>query len=413
MQRRDFLSLFSLISAAIISKSITACSGKEYHLLLRNSWQTINIGDIGHTPGILHLFEEYIPRLKVTLWPGSVSDGVEEMLLKRFPALTIIHTEEDIQKAFAVCDFFLHGSGPYIVGDEELIRWREETGRPYGIYGITFTGSRNQEIDFINNAQFAYFRDSVSLQRAREKGAHCPLMEFCPDSAFAVDLRDEAAALKFLHENNLQQGQFVCCIPRLRYTQNWLIPVKNRALNPVKHARNEEMKEHDHRPLREAITAIARQTDFKVLICPEDVTQMQVGREVLYDRLAEDVKNKVVWRSNFWLTDEALSTYIRSAGLFGNEMHSPIMCIGNGIPAIVCRFKEQTSKGTMWNDIGLSEWLFDLDNETDYQKIVRSVLQMINNPAQSKKKVIAAQNVIKRRQRETMTYLKETIQRRI
>jgi len=31
------------------------------------------------------------------------------------------------------------------------------------------------------------------------------------------------------------------------------------------------------------------------------------------------------------------------------------MCIGNGIPAVVCRFKEQTTKGFMWEDIGLGD----------------------------------------------------------
>ena len=72
---------------------------------------------------------------------------------------------------------------------------------------------------------------------------------------------------------------------------------------------------------------------MKVLVCPEDATQMAIGKEMLVDPLPEDVKAKVVWRDNYWLTDEALSTYVRSAGLFGMEMHSPIMCIGNGIPA--------------------------------------------------------------------------------
>ena len=86
---------------------------------------------------------------------------------------------------------------------------------------------------------------------------------------------------------------------------------------------------------------------------------MAVGKEMLFDKLPDDVRSKVVWREQFWLTDEALSTYVRSAGLFGSEMHSPIMAIGNGIPAIVCRFEEQTSKGFMWRDIGLDDWLFD------------------------------------------------------
>src|SRR6478672_5119749 len=115
---------------------------------------------------------------------------------------------------------------------------------------------------------------------------------------------------------------------------------------------------------------------MKVLLCPEDKTQMAIGKEMIMDKLPDDVKKRVVWRENYWLTDEALSTYVRSAGLFGNEMHSPIMCIGNGVPAIVCRFEEQTSKGYMWRDIGLGEWLFDMDNTDDVSRIVPTVLAM-------------------------------------
>ena len=106
---------------------------------------------------------------------------------------------------------------------------------------------------------------------------------------------------------------------------------------------------------------MARQTPMKVLVCPEDESQVAIGKAMLVDPLPDDVKAKVVWRDHYWLTDEALSTYVRSAGLFGHEMHSPIMCVANGVPAVVCRFAEQTSKGIMWRDIGLGEWLFDLD----------------------------------------------------
>jgi hypothetical protein len=102
---------------------------------------------------------------------------------------------------------------------------------------------------------------------------------------------------------------------------------------------------------------------------------VSVGKELLYDPLPPDVRRRVVWRDRFWLTDEALSTYVRSAGVFGSEMHSPIMAVANGIPAIVCRFAEQTSKGIMWRDIGLGEWLFDLDREDEVRQVVPAVLQ--------------------------------------
>src|SRR5262249_12957943 len=208
-------------------------------------------------------------------------------------------------------------------------------------------------------------------------GISCPIMEFGPDGAFAVDLRDDERAMAFLQQHGLEKGKFLCCIPRLRSTPYWKIRNKPMTeLDRQKHAENERMKEHDNAPLRAAIEAIVRETDHKVLVCPEDMSQMDVGKELIVDKLPPAVRDRVVWREKFWLTDEALSTYVRSAGLFGNEMHSPIMCIGNGIPAIVCRWAEQTSKGFMWRDIGLGEWLFDMDKEDEIKQIAPTVLAL-------------------------------------
>jgi hypothetical protein len=123
---------------------------------------------------------------------------------------------------------------------------------------------------------------------------------------------------------------------------------------------------------------------------------------MLYDKLPEDVKAKAVWRPDYWLTGEALSTYVRSAGLFGAEMHSPIMCIGNGVPAIVCRWAEQTSKGFMWRDIGLNEWLFDLDKEDELKRVVPAVLAVAKDPAAAKEKAAKAREFVLKRQKETM-----------
>jgi polysaccharide pyruvyl transferase WcaK-like protein len=139
------------------------------------------------------------------------------------------------------------------------------------------------------------------------------------------------------------------------------------------------------------------------------MTQMAVGKEMFWDKLPERVRERVVWREKYWLTDEALSTYIRSAGLFGSEMHSPIMAVGNGIPAIVCRFAEQTSKGFMWRDIGLGDWLFDLDNEPDHERIVPTVLAMAQDPTGAREKAARAREFVERRQRETMGIVKQNL----
>ena len=139
------------------------------------------------------------------------------------------------------------------------------------------------------------------------------------------------------------------------------------------------------------------------------MSQMEVGKQWVYDKLPDNIKKRVVWREQFWLTDEALSTYRRSAGLFGLEMHSPIMCIGNGIPAIVGRFAEQTSKGFMWRDIGLGDWLFDFDQEAEIARYVPAVLALAKNPAQAKAKIVSARKFVEQRQRQTMQVVKNEL----
>lgn len=419
MLRREFLN--ASLATVVLTSLPALGEDRPRRLLLRSSWQTVNIGDIGHTPGVLRLLEEHLPGVEVRLWPSKVDNGVEEMLRARFPKVSIVKDRGDLDKAFEECDFLLHSSGPSLVAENDVVRWQEKTGKPYGIYGITLpmTGSASTKptpedkfsktIAVLSRARFVFFRDSVSLQLAKDKGCTSPVMEFAPDGAFAVDLRDDAAAEAFLQKNDLVPGEFLCCIPRLRYTPYWTIPEKKAAMDPVKQARNEAMKEHDHAQLREAIVRVVRETKLKVLVCPEDRTQMAVGKEMLVDPLPEDVKGRVVWRPDYWLTGEAVSTYVRSAGLFGNEMHSPIMCIGNGVPAIVCRWSEQTSKGFMWRDIGLGDWLFDLDREEDVRRIVPAVLAMAMDPAAAKAKAAEGLAKVHRRQRESMSVVKQSL----
>ena len=68
-----------MAAALGIAGASRAADGKAApKILLRSSWQTVNIGDIGHTPGVLHLLEQHVPQAQVRLW-GNVGDGVEEM----------------------------------------------------------------------------------------------------------------------------------------------------------------------------------------------------------------------------------------------------------------------------------------------------------------------------------------------
>ena len=407
-------------SAAVIALPIQRQNERPRRVLLRSSWQVVNIGDIAHTPGVLALLEKHLPGVEVRLWASQdLSEEVMAMEHKRFPQLRIVKgsigadgkaSTPELQDAIAWCDFLLHGSGASLVAAKDVAAFVKYTGKPFGVYGIThgsfFSGD---DKDLLSQAKFVFFRDSVSLEKARAEGVKSPVMEFGPDGAFGCDLRNDAAATAFLRANNLEDGKFLCCIPRLRYTPYWKL--RNQPINAERAARNDEMAEHDHAPLRAAITAVVRETKLKVLLCPEDLSQMEVGKQWLLDKLPADVRPRVVWREKFWLTDEAMSTYVRSVGLFGLEMHSPIMCIGQGVPAIVGRFAEQTSKGFMWRDIGLDDWLFDFDQESEITGYVPAVLAMAKSPAAAKAKAARARRFVEQRQQATMQVLRDELRK--
>ncbi len=138
--------------------------------------------------------------------------------------------------------------------------------KPFGVYGITYSGNSPEAARLLSQARFVFFRDSVSLAKAKSEAIACPVMEFAPDGAFACDLRNDPAADAWLGKHDLQPGKFACCLTRARHTPYWLVREKTK-LDPAKDARNQEMFEQDHAPVRRAIVELVSQTDLKVLLC--------------------------------------------------------------------------------------------------------------------------------------------------
>ena len=73
-----------------------------------------------------------------------------------------------------------------------------------------------------------------------------------------------------------------------------------------------------------------------------------MGRRYLYDPLPEKIKKRVVLKRDYWITDEAQTVYAAAHSLVSMEMHSPIIFISAGKPAILLRQAEDTLKGQMW-----------------------------------------------------------------
>lgn len=392
--------------AASVATQVKATPGTAPRILLRSGWQIENIGDVAHTPGMLRLLEEHIPNAEVTFWPwyDYLPPHEERMIRARFPKMRLAQgkladgkaSTPELARAIESADFMLHNSGPYALAWKDLEAFSAMTGKPFGVFGVTYGHwvFGNEERDTLSKASFVYFRDRVSLRKARFDGVAAPITDWAPDAAFATDVVDETAGRKIMQQFGLQPGNFMVCLPKQRFTPTWLHVRKNRPIDNRMEERNNEMAEIDHVPLREAIVRLVREAGQQVLIGSEDETEVSIGKTWLWDRLPADVKPRVHWLGRQWHMEEALGVYRQSAGLFGHEMHSPVMCIGLGIPALVGRWVEQSSKGTMWNDIGLNEWLFNMDCDADAARLPETVLQVALNPAAAKEKTAAARAIV-------------------
>jgi polysaccharide pyruvyl transferase WcaK-like protein len=369
MNRREFLG--AAAASTLFATARQAASPRR--ILLRSSWQSVNIGDIAHTPGMLTLLEKHHPASTVTLWAKGLSEDVAKLLTTRFPNLVIADTAEEQAAALAACDFFLHGSGPGLVGAAEALR-AQMAGKPYGFAGVTLSDDELTKYrDLLAGAKFVFTRDTDSLRALQKAAIMGPKTAFGPDATFALDLRDDAAAGKLLTEHSLKAGEFLCAVPRLRWTPYWEIHPTKTKPNPERSAVNEAFADRDHAKMREAIVAWVRTYGRKVFLVPEMTYAVSRLRPLLFDPLPDDIKPHVAVLDRYWLTAEAASVYAKAAAIISFEMHSPIIAVAAGTPAMLLRQPTDTRKGQMWRDVGLDRWIFEIDTNTGAEIATRLV----------------------------------------
>jgi hypothetical protein len=171
---------------------------------------------------------------------------------------------------------------------------------------------------------------------------------------------------------------------------------------------NNKHKEEDHAKARAAIIAYVRRTGNPVLLCPEMVHNMDLFDELLYNPLPEDIKGKVIKRVSFWRTDEATTVYKNATAVISLECHSPILAYMQGTPAFYLRQPEDTIKGQMYYDIGLSDWVFEIE-KTRAQDIVDRLMDVINDYQGARKKLELSMDYVRELQRKCMLEIRNTV----
>lgn len=381
MKRRKFIEQTSLFSASLLFTSFITKATKKPNptILLVSGWQDVNIGDIGHTPGLLHVLQTFIPKATVILWKKSKGEEVKKLLNKNFPKVKIIYGAVDSNKevenpeimdAFTKADLMVHGSGPLLVGADNLASWMKHTTKPFGVYGTTLENPSKYHQEILQKAAFIYTRETKSIEHLKKVGITGNHIQFAPDATFFMNIRDDKKGNAFLKANGLEDKKFICVVPRLRYTPYHKFNPNNNGWNTEKikqvEETNEKYKEIDHAKLREAMIAWVRETGNKVLICPEMTYAVDIMDELLINPLPEDVKPFVIKRG-YWLPDEAASIYAKAHTVLSFECHSPIIAAANVTPFFYLRQPEDTIKGQMYYDLDFNDWVFEIDKTTGTQ----------------------------------------------
>lgn len=416
--RREFIKNTSLAAFGLLLANSCATKSDNPTILVLSGWQDMNIGDIAHTPGLLHMLEVFLPNHKLILWKRTKGEEADDMLRSQYPHIPIIYGNVDgeknvdsleVREAFDKADLLLHGSGP-TVRQEHLEAWIKHSDKPFGILGVTIERMKKGLKEVLKKASFVYTRETDSLRIIQNEGIDGQYVDFAPDATFFMDIRDDARADTFLKTHGLETKKFMCAIPRLRYSPSYKFK-KNLKWSKERIQMVEEVnaatKEIDHAKLREVIIAWVRNTKNKVLVCPEMTYQIDIMDELLIDPLPDDIKPYIIKRG-YWMPDEAASVYARAHSIVSFECHSPIMGIFNQTPSFYLRQPTDTIKGQMYYDVKLDDWVFEID-DTDSQQIIDRLLEIHQNYKKAQTKITSVNNEIKNIYSQTSKVISKTI----
>ena len=400
MKKTIFIVLFLLIASFSGSSQMP-----RYHNILLRDFRkgkdgvivNYNIGTTAHCPGTIASLRKELPEdVDITVWADSRLDSViEEMMERRWPEVRIVYgaldesASPELKEAVAESDLLLvsSGSGVALSVRRSLKQYKSLTGKPTAAYAI---GSAPAELT--GEMDFVWYRDEKSLSKALKAGGQPSVCGFAPDAVFDFDCVDEQGAERFMRDKGLLGERFICCIPGNRATPAW--EFFGGEPDRKKMDLNAAHEDADNEILRRIICENVRERGIKVLICAEQVPEVRLCKEVIFDRLPDDVRTRCAFLDTLWSPQLALGVFCRSVALVAIQMHSPVMALGNGVPSVILRHSGFGSKSDMWRSIGLEQWLIDIDDKDASCRASTAVRDILDNPESASRKVAAARSVV-------------------
>lgn len=433
INRREFVA--GLSGAGIILASSPLLGGfhgwpaksESPKILLYSGWNTKNIGDQGHTPGTLYFLETYFPEAAITLWLANTNDETISILMKRFPAIGMVRgrmdrqgkaDNQELQEAFDGTDLLIHNSGMSYNSfwpAPSILEACINRDKAICLYGQSFDGFKKEDkehmVSHLSKAKAIYCRDTESYYYLRKIGVSAPILEFGPDGCFGIDLRNDAKAEAYLKKHGLEPKKYITVTIRTNVSGGATpLTLEEMETGYSGGEREDPMAQVDlwAAKLREVIIHWVKDTGLKVLIVPEVEREIVPGKQWIYDRLPADIRDHVVHMDEWWNMDMACSIYRSAHTVVNLEPHSCIMALANGTPIIHYYSPQHGLKAWMFRDIGLPEWLIDIDREPAVHAL-EALMGIHHDYKRARAKVKRAMTFVESRSSEAIQDIKKLL----
>jgi polysaccharide pyruvyl transferase WcaK-like protein len=328
---------------------------------------------------------------------ARIAARIADDILNRLPGEILAElrrTRPEAARAFTDAGFLLYTSGTTLnfgrmgVRDLRLSTLRyampllvaRAHGIPYGINAQSFDAlDWPASLVFqalFRDARFVYCRDPDSLEYLRQQNLLCPRSGWRPDTTFFFSGSDDAWADRFMKAHGLEAGRFITVTVRSA----------NQA-GPLAGTMKADREEAIMGRMRAFIEAWVAHTGLPVVLAPEVDTEVAATHRNIYARLPPATQKRCVELDAFWTTEQAYSLYRRAEAVVSMEMHSVIMALSLGAPALMPQFSENGRKVWMLDELGLRDWIFDLDESGSPEAILAAALRIHGDPARARERV--------------------------
>lgn len=226
------------------------------------------------------------------------------------------------------------------------------------------------------DARFVYCRDPDSLEYLRQQHLLCSRSGYRPDTTFFFSGLDEAWAEQFMQAHHLEKGRFITVTIR-----------SPNQPGPLAGTMTEERGEAILARVRSFIEGWVQRTGLPVVLAPEVYTEVEAAHRSIFLRLSPDARKRCVELEKFWTTEQAYSLYRRAEAVVSMEMHSVIMALSLGTPVLMPQFSENGRKVWMLEELGLKDWIFDIDEPGSTDGLLIAALKIHGDPTGAQARV--------------------------